>query len=123
MPKIARSDIVVPNKLDPAARQGFIDALYKVHCEVFDGVSRDSFAKYVVESQAENLISAAKVYTELIGYGVSSNANHITEPIRRARTRACDADGVRRWGIDRRKWATSTRTARRPRSATLRRRG
>lgn len=54
MPKIARSDIVVPNKLGPAARQRFIDALYKVHCEVFDGVSRDSFAKYVVESQAEH---------------------------------------------------------------------
>ena len=81
MPKIARSDIVVPNKLDPAARQGFIDALYKVHCEVFDGVSRDSFAKYVVESQAEQTwISGAEVYAELIGYGVSSDANHITEP-------------------------------------------
>jgi CRP-like cAMP-binding protein len=53
MPKIARSDIVVPNRLDPAARQAFIDALYKIHCEVFDGVTRDSFAKYVVESRAE----------------------------------------------------------------------
>lgn len=53
MPKIARSDIVVPNKLEPAARQGFIDALYQVHCQVFDGVTRDSFAKYVVESKAE----------------------------------------------------------------------
>jgi hypothetical protein len=53
MPKIARSDVVIPGKLDAAARNGFIDALYKVHCEVFDGVSRDSFAKYVVESQAE----------------------------------------------------------------------
>lgn len=54
MPKIAKSAIVVPSKLDPAARQEFIDALYKVHCEVFDGVSRDSFAKYVVESPAEH---------------------------------------------------------------------
>jgi hypothetical protein len=53
MPKIARSDIVVPSQLDLAARQAFIDALYKVHCEVFDGVTRDAFAKYVVESQAE----------------------------------------------------------------------
>jgi hypothetical protein len=35
MPKIAKSAIVVPSKLDPAARQEFIDALYKVHCEVF----------------------------------------------------------------------------------------
>jgi CRP-like cAMP-binding protein len=53
MPKIARSDVVLPRQLDAAARQAFIDALYRVHCEVFDGVSRDSFAKYVVESQAE----------------------------------------------------------------------
>jgi CRP-like cAMP-binding protein len=53
MPKIARSDIVIPSQLDPAARQGFIDALYKVHCEVFDGVTREAFAQYVVESKAE----------------------------------------------------------------------
>jgi hypothetical protein len=54
MPKIAKSDIVVPSMLDPAARQAFIDALYKVHCDVFDGVTRDAFAKYVVESKAEH---------------------------------------------------------------------
>jgi hypothetical protein len=53
MPKIARSDVVIPSTLDAAARRGFVDALYKVHCEVFDGVSREAFAKYVVESQAE----------------------------------------------------------------------
>jgi CRP-like cAMP-binding protein len=70
MPKIARSDIVVPNKLDPAARQGFIDALYKVHCEVFDGVTRDSFAKYVVESQAEQTwINVHRNHAgEIVGY-------------------------------------------------------
>ena len=53
VPKIAKSAVVVPSTLEPAARQEFIDALYRVHCEVFDGVSRDSFAKYVVESKAE----------------------------------------------------------------------
>jgi hypothetical protein len=70
MPKIARSDIVVPNKLDPAARQGFIDALYKVHCEVFDGVTRDSFANYVVESQAEQTwINVHRNHAgEIVGY-------------------------------------------------------
>ena len=70
MPKIARSDIVVPNKLDPAARQEFIDALYKVHCEVFDGVTRDSFAKYVVESQAEHTwINVHRNHAgEIVGY-------------------------------------------------------
>lgn len=70
MPKIARSEVVVPNKLDPAARQGFIDALYKVHCEVFDGVTRDSFAKYVVESKAEQTwINVHRNHAgEIVGY-------------------------------------------------------
>lgn len=54
MPKIARSDVVIPSKLDAAARQAFTDALYTVHCQVFDGVTRDSFATYVVESRAEH---------------------------------------------------------------------
>ncbi len=53
MPSIARSEVVVPKRLDSAARHALIDALYQVHNEVFDGVTRDSFAKYVVESKAE----------------------------------------------------------------------
>jgi CRP-like cAMP-binding protein len=70
MPKIAKSAIVVPSKLDPAARQEFIDALYKVHCEVFDGVSRDAFAKYVVESPAEHTwINVHRNHAgEIVGY-------------------------------------------------------
>ncbi|VTU13690.1 Crp/Fnr family transcriptional regulator [Variovorax sp. RA8] len=70
MPKIAKSAIVVPSRLDPAARQEFIDALYRVHCEVFDGVSRDSFAKYVVESPAEHTwINVHRNHAgEIVGY-------------------------------------------------------
>ncbi|WP_284617632.1 cyclic nucleotide-binding domain-containing protein [Aquabacterium humicola] len=70
MPKIARSDIVVPNKLEPAAREGLIEALYKVHCQVFDGVSRDAFAKYVVESKAEHTwINVHRDHAgEIVGY-------------------------------------------------------
>jgi hypothetical protein len=70
MPKIARSDIVVPSQLDPAARQAFIDALYKVHCEVFDGVTREAFAKYVVESKAEQTwINVHRNHAgEIVGY-------------------------------------------------------
>ena len=77
MPKIASSDIVVPNTLDPAARQGFIDALYKVHCEVFDGVTRDAFAKYVVESKAEQ--SWINVHRNHAGEIVGYFALHIFE--------------------------------------------
>jgi CRP-like cAMP-binding protein len=70
MPQIARSEVVVPSKLDPAAREAFIDALYKVHCEVFDGVTRDAFAKYVVESQAEQTwINVHRNHAgEIVGY-------------------------------------------------------
>jgi CRP-like cAMP-binding protein len=70
MPKIARSDIVIPSTLDSAARQGFIDALYKVHCAVFDGVSRESFANYVVESKAEQTwINVHRNHAgEIVGY-------------------------------------------------------
>ena len=77
MPKIARSDIVVPKKLEPATRQEFIDALYKVHCEVFDGVTRDSFAKYVVESKAEH--TWINVHRNQAGEIVGYFALHIFE--------------------------------------------
>lgn len=70
MPNIARSDIVVPSRLDPAERQGFIDALYRVHGEVFDGVTREQFAKYVVESHAEHTwINVHRNHAgEIVGY-------------------------------------------------------
>lgn len=77
MPNIARSDVVVPSKLGPVARQELIDALYKVHCEVFDGVSRDSFAKYVVESKAEH--TWINVHRNLAGEIVGYFALHIFE--------------------------------------------
>ena len=70
MPKIARSDVVIPNRLDAPARQAFIDALYKVHREVFDGVTREAFAGYVVESQAEHTwINVHRNHAgEIVGY-------------------------------------------------------
>jgi hypothetical protein len=77
MPKIARSDVVIPSKLDAAARHGFIDALYRVHCEVFDGVTRDSFAKYVVESQAEQ--TWINVHRDDAGQIVGYFALHVFE--------------------------------------------
>ena len=77
MPNIARSNVVVPNKLGSAARQELIDALYRVHCEVFDGVSRDAFAKYVVESQAEH--TWINVHRNLAGEIVGYFALHVFE--------------------------------------------
>ena len=53
MPKIARSEVIVPKQLAPTARQALIEGLYQVHCDVFDGVDKASFQKYVVDSAAE----------------------------------------------------------------------
>jgi hypothetical protein len=53
MPRIATTEIVVPKSLPPEARHQLVDSLYAVHQQIFDGVERESFAKYVVESKAE----------------------------------------------------------------------
>jgi hypothetical protein len=54
MPRIASSEIVVPKSLSPEARHALTESLYEVHRRIFDGVERDSFAKYVVDSKAEH---------------------------------------------------------------------
>jgi hypothetical protein len=54
MSRIARSDVVVPKSLSPEERGKLTDALYEVHRQIFDGVERESFARYVVESKAEH---------------------------------------------------------------------
>jgi CRP-like cAMP-binding protein len=77
MPKIARSEIVVPSQLEPGARQALIDALYQVHCQVFDGVSRDAFGQYVVESKAEQ--TWINVHRNQAGEIVGYFALHIFE--------------------------------------------
>ncbi len=52
MPAITSSEIVVPTRLSVAERQRLIDELYAVHSQIFDGVGKTAFAKYVVESKA-----------------------------------------------------------------------
>src|SRR5277367_6616719 len=49
---IAR-EIILPQELPPAEREALVDALYAIQREVFDGVDRATFAKYVVDSKAE----------------------------------------------------------------------
>ncbi|HLT35761.1 MAG TPA: hypothetical protein VK034_05735, partial [Enhygromyxa sp.] len=49
----ARGEIVIPETLDSPAREALVDALYRVHSEIFDGVDRDAFVHYVIDSPAE----------------------------------------------------------------------
>lgn len=53
MSKLTTTEVVDPHTLSPAENAALIEGLYAVHCEVFDGVSRESFAAYVVNSKAD----------------------------------------------------------------------
>lgn len=53
MPRIVSTEVIVPKKLDPASRAALTDSLYEVHDQIFDGVEKKAFARYVVESKAE----------------------------------------------------------------------
>ena len=53
MASITRVEIIEPSRLSEPEVQSWINRLYAVHCEIFDGVSRDEFARYVVRSAAD----------------------------------------------------------------------
>lgn len=54
MSRIASTEVVIPQSLSTEQRRRLTDALYAVHQEIFEGVERECFAKYVVESTAEH---------------------------------------------------------------------
>ncbi|WP_257459150.1 cyclic nucleotide-binding domain-containing protein [Archangium lipolyticum] len=54
MPPITHSDVVVPKSMSPEERSSLTDALYEVHRQIFDGVERESFRKYVIDSKADH---------------------------------------------------------------------
>ena len=56
MPKIVRDEVIDPKALDEAAVEALIHRLYAVHKEIFDGVSLEEFARYVVRSKAERTL-------------------------------------------------------------------
>ena len=47
-----RSEVIDPSALSTDARAALVDELHLVQCEIFDGVGREEFRKYVVESSA-----------------------------------------------------------------------
>lgn len=53
MAHIASSTVIDPSTLSAQETGALVSSLYAVHCEIFDGVSRDEFERYVVRSKAE----------------------------------------------------------------------
>lgn len=70
MPQIVRSEVVIPKDMSAADRRGLADALYEVHSEIFDGVDRDAFVAYVIESKAEDtkILLHKSDAGEIVGY-------------------------------------------------------
>lgn len=61
---------VNPARLSAQEKQRFSDNLYQLHCQIFDGVSRESFQSYVVDSSAD--YSRIRIYmnesSDWVGY-------------------------------------------------------
>jgi len=86
MEKLAAAEIVVPHLMTQDARQRLVDDLYTVHCRIFEGVDRRSFAKYVVESSAEH--TWIQLHKSARGEVVGYIAIHIFERELRGETAA-----------------------------------
>src|SRR5690348_7983421 len=77
MPGIVASEVVVPSELTAEQRQRLIDDLYLIHCQIFDGVEKASFAKYVVESKANS--TSILLHKNAAGQVVGYHAVHVFE--------------------------------------------
>ena len=68
--RISSAPIVDPSRLQPAGRWALGDALYECHREIFDGVDREQFQRYVVDSQAERSVIQTYVsdHLQVVGY-------------------------------------------------------
>jgi len=53
MAEIVSNQIIDPHKLSAEEFEALVSSLYAVHCEIFDGVSREEFSHYVVGSSAD----------------------------------------------------------------------
>lgn len=69
MSRTITSEVIDPKALTPVAKQRLIDELHATHAEIFDGVSKPMFARYVVDSPAER--TRIQVYRDggrVVGY-------------------------------------------------------
>lgn len=74
---LASEEIVDPKALSVEKRQQLTDELYAVHTQIFAGVDRESFARYVVDSSAEvtEILRHRNAAGEVVGY----HAMHLFE--------------------------------------------
>lgn len=77
MARIVSSEVIVPKLLSPSEKGRITDALYAVQAEVFDGVDKSAFAKYVIDSNAEQ--TAILLHRGEAGQIVGYMAFHIFE--------------------------------------------
>jgi hypothetical protein len=52
--RLAAAEMVVPGALDAGAKRAFEDELYDLHRQIFRGVDKAAFVKYVIDSKAEH---------------------------------------------------------------------
>lgn len=79
MPRISDTHVVTPSRMSASERATLGAALYAVHQQIFDGVSKASFVKYVVDSRAEHTWIA--LYRGEAGQIVGYFALHVFERV------------------------------------------
>lgn len=77
MPPVTNSYVVCPQKLDASAKEQLIERLYSVHTRIFDGVDRETFVSYVVDSAADH--TYVQVHENAAGEAVGYFALHFFE--------------------------------------------
>ena len=69
MSQTVQTQRIDPSRLAADTKQALIDELYATHCQIFDGVSKQVFANYVVNSPAQRTrIEVLRVEGEVVGY-------------------------------------------------------
>ena len=71
---INKSDVVVPSKLSTDEKEQFVDSLYRLHTQIFDGVDKTSFISYVIDSPAT--LTRIRVYKNETGDWIGYCAVH-----------------------------------------------
>lgn len=72
--RIKKSDVVVPSMLSPDEKEIFVDSLYQLHTQIFDGVDKTIFISYVVDSPAT--LTRIRVYKNETGDWIGYCAVH-----------------------------------------------